>query len=303
MTQSFLQPSQRDFMKHVFVFFTIILALFPEVYAEDDKWVDGIIYTYGQSHSGAYISYEGSTIMQTIDKFDDQEKRSTNIPLGIEFPETLMNPWSYRGAMLIITAINSNNNISPTFDGSLNSNTKLLRQKEEDRNNLKNRFFNNHDLEFINNNPNWAMTADVTNSNIYLGYFWGVFIPAFEYHRFLKFGIGYGISKRDFELKLNLCSEYKVTNNKTDADDINYKSECLGKIEIDSAKESGYRGSFLFETIFWERVTKQSKWRFFSMIGSLESPGESIKFENNHNGLDIKLFTTVVRYIEYVYRF
>ena len=29
-------------MKHVFVFFTIILALFPEVYAEGDKWIDGI---------------------------------------------------------------------------------------------------------------------------------------------------------------------------------------------------------------------------------------------------------------------
>ena len=29
-------------MKHVFVFFAIILALIPAVYAEDDKWIDGI---------------------------------------------------------------------------------------------------------------------------------------------------------------------------------------------------------------------------------------------------------------------
>ena len=79
MRHSPFQPTQREFMKHVFVFFTIILALFPEVYAEDDKWIDGIIYTYGQSHSGAYISYEGSTIMRTIDKFDDQENYNLTI--------------------------------------------------------------------------------------------------------------------------------------------------------------------------------------------------------------------------------
>ena len=35
-------------MKHVSVFFTIILALIPEVYAEDDKWVDGIRFRSGK---------------------------------------------------------------------------------------------------------------------------------------------------------------------------------------------------------------------------------------------------------------
>ena len=47
-----LQPTQRAFVKQVLGLFAIILVLVPVVYAEDDKWIDGIMYRWANSEIG-----------------------------------------------------------------------------------------------------------------------------------------------------------------------------------------------------------------------------------------------------------
>ena len=78
-------------MKHILVLLSIILALFPEVYAEDDKWVDGISFRYGQAnnHIKIYDSSENrELVMETKNSFEHHEKNSTLLtPITITFPE------------------------------------------------------------------------------------------------------------------------------------------------------------------------------------------------------------------------
>ena len=81
------------------------------------------------------------------------------------------------------------------------------------------------------------MSADITSSNIFFGYYWGVFIPAYEYQRFLKVGLGIAYMNMDLSLKLNLCSKYKVTpgiGKHEGTSKHKHVGECDGKTEIDS---------------------------------------------------------------------
>ena len=48
-------------MKHVLVLLLIILALIPAVFAEDDKWIDGITYRLKASITDVDFSYKSKT--------------------------------------------------------------------------------------------------------------------------------------------------------------------------------------------------------------------------------------------------
>ena len=63
---------------------------------------------------------------------------------------------------------------------------------------LYNDFFNVNDRAFVDANPNWAMSADVSSSAVYLGYYLGNLITIFDYHRIFKFGFGIGAYYNDF---------------------------------------------------------------------------------------------------------
>ena len=95
---------------------------------------------------------------------------------------------------------------------------------------LYNDFFNASDKAFADANSNWALSADVNSSRIFLGYIWGFFIPIGDYHRFFKFGAGLGVYNINLSLKLNLCSQYTVYSSYPDKPE----GECVGKTEIDS---------------------------------------------------------------------
>ncbi len=43
-------------MKYVLVLFAVMMVLVSTVYAEDDKWIDGIRFRYGQEWYETYIS-------------------------------------------------------------------------------------------------------------------------------------------------------------------------------------------------------------------------------------------------------
>ena len=90
-------------MKQVLGLFAIILVSVPVINAEEKSWyeIDGI-----RIRSGYYESYVGITIEGLDRNSDEIMSTSTGFfrpsenqlsPFSIEFPETLMNSWSYRG--------------------------------------------------------------------------------------------------------------------------------------------------------------------------------------------------------------
>ena len=52
-------------MKQLLVLFVIILTSIPEVYAEDDKWIDGIKFRTGQISHFKKGSFQGSPIFES----------------------------------------------------------------------------------------------------------------------------------------------------------------------------------------------------------------------------------------------
>ena len=307
-------------MKQVLVLLSIMLALIPEVFAEDDKWIDGIRFRFvtnspddcefknpvefkspvscGKNPIGIYMPWKIEDRFSPY--FSDAPRNAAAIavdnrrePLflfALELPETLMTSWSFRGGLLEFEFPKELKDLSPSGDDSF-------------RTSLYNDFFNDSDKAFADANPDWEMSTDVTSSRIFLGYTWGVFIPIGENHRFLKFGTGLGVYYIDLSLKLNLCSQYIMTNYDTDSPE----GECVGKTEIDSysGKKSGVASAG--QMTFWERRTKDSIWRLISVstgvaIGSNDKGYISVKLKN-HRSLALWMGSESVEFVSYTYRF
>ena len=293
----------RAFVKHVFVFFAIILALIPAVYAEDDKWIDGIRFRLGLFRDPTVIYMPWKIESRNSPFFNGKpplapgegkiaydKNESDLFPIAIELPETLMTSWSFRGGLLEFEFPKELKDLSPSGDDSF-------------RTSLYNDFFNDSDKAFADANPDWAMSSDVTSSRIFLGYTWGFFIPIGENHRFLKFGTGLGVYYIDLSLKLNLCSQYIMTNYDTDSP----QGECVGKTEIDSysGKKSGVASAG--QMTFWERRTKDSIWRFLQIssgaaLGSNDKGYIRVKLKN-HRSLALFIGSETWEIITYTYRF
>ena len=184
-------------MKHVFVFFTIILALIPEVYADDDNWIDGITFRYGEGGPTLDIDFKSEgqlydnigTVSSGGPKIPKHLAEGSKLfPLAIELKENLMNSWSYRQGFIDWTINNEINNLSPNSSNQseivdVSTTKKYYRQSEGLRTVLQNNFFNSKDKEFTSANPNWALSADSKFSALMIGYSLGIFYPSYNgYH-------------------------------------------------------------------------------------------------------------------------
>jgi len=204
----------------------LILTALP-VQAEEDKWIDGIKFRYGTLNNDAAFKFEiGSEYYQKIfevNRYFGHLAATPMFPIAITLPETLMNSWSFRGAFLEYQPLTVAKDLVPKggwgeYDVTVE--TTYLRQSSALRIALYREFFNASDKAFADANSNWALSADMTSSRIFLGYYWGVFLPYRPLlcespcpwrARFFKFGVGLGVYYVDLSYKLNLCSQYKVT--------------------------------------------------------------------------------------------
>ncbi len=311
------------FVKQVFVLFTIILALIPVVKAEVKSWyeIDGIrfrpVLAQSQNPIGIYMPWK---IEKRISPFFSgapldadiarHEQAETLFPFALELPETLMlmTSWSFGGALFEFEFPTEVKDMGGGLakdrgDGEVD----YLRQDGSDRTSLYNDFFNASDKAFADANSNWALSADMTSSRIFLGYYWGVFIPKGEYQRFAKTGAGLGVFYADLSYKLNLCSQYKVTPVLKDSGEVDtgHGGECVGKTEIDSASSKGVGVAGINHFTIWERVTKDSIWKFFSMeYGlSLTDTADALKLKNHDKNLRVSIGSASTEYISYTYRF
>jgi hypothetical protein len=286
-----------------FLLFPLLLLLTAlPIQAEEGKWIDGIKFRYGTTQFATNFSLkgdEGNSGFIENNTALAHLKEDTMFPIAITLPETLMNSWSFRGAVFEYQDTIETKDLNPVssalFRGDLISGTTYLVQTDTLRTSLYNNFFNASDKSFADANSNWALSADTVSKQIFLGYYWGVFIPAFENHRFMKIGVGVGVLYAEFSYTLNLCSEYKIS--------LNLKGECVGKKEIDSSSNKGYRVAQIGHITLWERVTKDSILKFASMdLAGASSNAFPLKNHDN-NLIQVSLGTFATEMISYTYRF
>ena len=316
MVYGLFQPNQKNFVKHVLVMFVIILTLIPVVKAEDKSWyeIDGIRVTpvgdlFNPNLSGLVnpvVIYMPSKIEKRISPFfsgppntgviaGTQNKKNL-FPLALELSETLMTSWSFRGGLFEFQFPTELKDLNPGYRSSEGVFVDI-------RPSLYNDFFNANDKAFADANSDWALSADVTSSRIFLGYYWGVFIPIGEYHRFFIFGAGLGVYNIYLSFKLNLCSQYT-----TIFDEIGkFQGECVGKKEIDSYSGSKLGIASTAHSTLWERRTKDSIWRVFKVsegvaLGSDDKGFVRAKLKN-HRSLALWMSSLTAEFVSYTYRF
>ena len=233
----------------------------------------------------------------TISKFTP----ISQFPIAIALPEILMNSWSFRGAFLEYQNRTELKDLAPqASDNVIHSDTTNWRQKPDERTYIYNNLFTASDKTFADANSNWALSADTVSSRFLFGYNWGVFIPVGEYNRFFKFGLGPAIYYLNFSMKLNLCSEYKITPSSGESYG-GHSRDCIGKREIDSASIDKVILATSVVVSLWERFTKDSVWRILSW--SSGDANFNVKLKNNSMDLVIKSRTAITEIISYTYRF
>ena len=115
----------------------------------------------------------------------------------------------------------------------------------------------------------------------------------------LKIGFGPAVYYTDMSVKLNLCSQYKITVSEKGR--TNHGGECVGKTEIDSASISKWGWIFpAYQYTLWEIFTKDSIWKILSWTNAQINNDLKLK---NHNDLGYTISSGTEIHISYTYRF
>ena len=119
-------------LKNVLTFIVLMLLSLPAIQAEEG-WIDGIKVRWGNLRNRTSIYLPSQNIGESfINKNDTfSHLNATPIfPIAIVLPETLMNSWSFRGAVFEFQSETGDKDLSPRpDDSSINSDTTHWRQK------------------------------------------------------------------------------------------------------------------------------------------------------------------------------
>ena len=175
-------------MKYVLAFFVIIVVSLASVYA-DEGYIpyfpdflepDGIKFRYSQEYYETYISYRNAGAYTEIISTQNKLRHlgpTSSFPISITLPETLMNSWSFRGAILEYQNETLVKDLPPNgLNANLHATMTYWTHSSDKRTYIYNNFFNNSEKSFADTNSNWGLSADILSSRILLGYYWGVFI-------------------------------------------------------------------------------------------------------------------------------
>ena len=247
-------------------------------------------------------------IIRPDPELEGQTPENYLFPVAIVFPETLMSSFSFRGAFFEYKEKTIASETAPEGE----KNATYWRQSATGRSRLYHEFFNASDKSFADANSNWALSADTEFMFVYLGYYWGLFLPIGQHHRFFKIAQGVALMYSDISVRLYLCSEYRIS----ESEGKKY-GDCVGKKEIDSATVTGPSVEPVFYFNLWERYSENSIWKFIQFSANISGnrgdpqyPWPILKYKN-HNKRDKSgrtAFTEFPRtqhieYISYTYRF
>jgi len=282
----------------------LILTALP-VHAREKSWyeIDGIKFRIGFGQQEiTFMLPDPEGIIRPDPELEGQTPENYLFPVAIVFPETLMSSFSFRGAFFEYKEKTIANETAPGGE----KNATYWRQSATGRERLYNEFFNASDKAFADANSNWALSADTEFMFVYLGYYWGLFLPIGQHHRFFKIAQGVALMYSDISVRLYLCSEYRIS----ESEGKKY-GDCVGKKEIDSATVTGPSVEPVFYFNLWERYSENSIWKFIQVnlnaTGSRANPQypfATLKYKNRNNTTFAEQPSTVhVEYISYTYRF
>ena len=280
----------------------LILTALP-VQAEEKSWyeIDGIKFRLGFSSQYVYFRTSSGPILEPNEDLEGHKDKRDLVPVAIVFPETTMSSFLFRGAFFEYKPTIASE-IGPYVEPDEKGNETYRRQGASARTILYNDFFNASDRSFADANSNWALSGDTEFMFVYLGYYWGVFLPIGKHHRFFKIALGAAMVYSEISVRLYLCSEYRIS----ESEGKKY-GDCVGKKEIDSATASGTAVHNVFYFNLWERYSENSIWKFivFNPSASIEGKEKSnLKYKNHNNTTFAEQPSTLhVEMFSYTYRF
>mgnify|MGYP001304549990 FL=1 len=279
------------FLKQLLTLLSLLMFLIPSVYAEDDKWIDGIKFQFGTVQNGFYFTSPSSDPASNNYLFSPSESdlKSQMFPVSIVFPETLMNSFSFRGAYFFYTPLTKATNLIP--GSSAKTGGRYYRQSSADRDWLNNNFFNSEDKDFISGKSNWALSGEYELQQISLGYYWGLFIPVGKSNRLLKAGLGFSLVKLNAKINLYLCEEFIDI---ASSEERVVKGKCDGKKEIDSSNIDTFVGSIVSHFTVWEKHTESSIWKIIGFTGTVNSTDINFKYDKHAGSLNEAVISSYI---------
>ena len=224
-------------------------------------------------------------------------------PVNITFPETLMNSYSFRGAFIEIAQKLKKNDLAPIGE----ENSINFRQDEQSRNYLVNNFFNEEEKEYVLGKNNWALSADYDLTQTMLGYYWGIFLPLGEKHRFFKAGLGLTVEYVTLQSQLYICDEYeyKISDSSEQSEPGVGSGNCNGKKYIDTGNYDSFSWSPVVHFNLWQRKSKNSVWSILSITTSAGGDyRKDLTFKNRRsNNIYFSSQSGATEYVSYTYRF
>ena len=279
----------------------LILTALP-LQAEEGKWIDGIKFRLGAGaqeirfrttpnadDTDAMGGSSEGIIKQDYD-LEGQQKKNL-FPVAIVFPETLMSSFSFRGAFFEYKEKTIASETAPEGE----KNATYMRQSATARTRLYDEFFNASDKSFADANSNWALSADTEFMFVYIGYYWGIFLPIGKHHRFFKTAFGLSLVYSEILVRFYLCEEYRISGS---------ESDCIGKKEIDSATATGTYVDPVFFFNLWERYSENSIWQFARASFNISGRPSNLKYKNHENTtFSEQPHTEHIEFFSYTYRF
>ena len=230
-------------------------------------------------------------------------------PISLEFVENRF--WRYftRGFTFDLLLNSETTDLPPADEDSKviqGSNGKIyLRHSDALTNLLETNFLEKEEISFTSEYPDyWALSADITKNAIVFGYSFGFFIGN-ENSRWFHSRFGAGLGVYAYDVTLNICSAYEITEYATDK--INnkdfYNGVCNNKTEIDQARISGVYTTTFQEITIYESRNSDYIWRFLS---SSNATGEGATFSSlkrHKSEISTNTVFDTIEFLSFTWRF
>ena len=318
--------TNKIFLKSKYLFAFMILLSSNNLNAKEDL-VDGFSIRLGLNSYNDDIKIDGignisqknkfinSKLLLDYDIFNNEffgnYQRGDEIKgyFSIKLKDNLINSFMFRGAnidfiynglVLDLPPAKDNNEMIYTHNNEL-----ILRQDVNLRKKLINEFFNNNDKAFAYSNDYWSLSSDIQKNVLLFGYSFGFFIPIGSEHRFFINSYGIGLGFYSYNIILNLCEKYKLSELSKDklTDEVYYQGTCEGKTKIDEATLKGYYTTLFQSLTLWQWKSKDAIYQIGKIENSQGTGSGTSNLIKHKSNISTNVIFDSIEFITYTYRF
>ena len=109
----------------------------------------------------------------------------------------------------------------------------------------------------------------------------------------------------EYIVDLNLCEKYSLSKVGYESKEKKnyYDGKCVGKVQIDEAKLSGYYSSTFQSATVWQRITKDSIISLFTIESSQGSGVGESNLMNHYKNITTNVLFNSIEFFSYTFRF